>query len=265
MNKTDTRADSVDLAQATGHYAEAPVPPALREVFACRWIHRMPAHDAAPVLVVPDGCMDLQFMHDGRLRVAGPDREPQTEVLPAGAVVVGYRFRPGAAAAWLGVPAHVLLNQRVALNDLWGNAKAARWAVDDLAALEQRLAAHRPHTFRIDASMDEAFRLLRGADAPPGEPLVRWLCDRLSLCERTLRRRFDDHFGYGPKTLDRILRYQRFLRLVRRKPPASMAAWAAEAGYADQPHLVRESRRLARRTPGDVLAAMLGDGRAARR
>jgi AraC-like DNA-binding protein len=68
------------------------------------------------------------------------------------------------------------------------------------------------------------------------------------MSERTLRRRFDESFGYGPKTLDRILRFQRYRRLAR-QPDASTAVLAVEAGYADQAHLVRESRRLMGVTP----------------
>jgi AraC-like DNA-binding protein len=81
--------------------------------------------------------------------------------------------------------------------------------------------------------------------------LVPWLGRGLAMSERTLRRRFDESFGYGPKTLDRILRYQRFLRQVRLSQ-GSPAILAVEAGYCDQPHLVRESRRLAGCTPLEV-------------
>ena len=92
---------------------------------------------------------------------------------------------------------------------------------------------------------------------PPDVPLVPWLGRALAMSERTLRRRFDESFGYGPKTLDRILRYQRFLRLARQSP-APTAMLAVEAGYSDQAHLVRESRRLTGSTPLQI-ARMLTD------
>jgi AraC-like DNA-binding protein len=83
---------------------------------------------------------------------------------------------------------------------------------------------------------------------PPGAPLVLWLMRALEMSEKTMRRRFDESFGYGPKTLDRILRYQRFLRLSSQSSN-STAILAAEAGYSDQAHLIRESRRLTGSTP----------------
>ena len=91
------------LAQATGIYRERPVSGLLRNHFACAWLHRLPATGAEPILVVPDGSIDLQWV-DGVLHIAGPDREPHTEARAPGAIVVGFRFRPGHAAEWLGLP-----------------------------------------------------------------------------------------------------------------------------------------------------------------
>jgi hypothetical protein len=63
--------------------------------------------------------------------------------------------------------------------------------------------------------------------------------------------------GLSPKVLQRTLRFQGFLALVQRavalgRPPGDdgLAALAAEAGYADQPHLTRECVRLAGVAPG---------------
>jgi len=54
----------------------------------------------------------------------------------------------------------------------------------------------------------------------------------------------------------KILRFQRFLKLVRSARNTSAASLALEAGYADQAHLVRESRRLAGATPGEIAALL---------
>lgn len=60
----------------------------------------------------------------------------------------------------------------------------------------------------------------------------------MGLSERQLHRRSLAAFGYGPKTLARVLRLVRALRLVREGvPPASVAV---TTGYADQAHLSRE-------------------------
>jgi AraC-like DNA-binding protein len=242
-------------ASTTGWFTERPVPPAISDSFSCVWTHRMPELIAPPVIVTPDATIDLQWV-GGKFRIAGPDKTPQTEVLRPGSTVIGFRFRPGTAAQWLGAAAHELLNQRVMLDELWG-AKAKRLAQtvrDDedvaalIASLEATLAGAVPERLSTDKVMLAAFILIERGP-PPGVPLIPWLGRALAMSERTLRRRFDEAFGYGPKTLDRILRYQRFRKLTSATPQSSTAQLAVEAGYADQAHLVRESRRLTGETP----------------
>jgi AraC-like DNA-binding protein len=84
------------------------------------------------------------------------------------------------------------------------------------------------------------------------------LARRLGLSERTLRRRCETAFGYGPKTLARILRFQRFLRLLRHSDKPRLAALAAASGFADQAHLTREVRDLSGLTPGGFVDQLAG-------
>ncbi|MGH3995011.1 MAG: helix-turn-helix domain-containing protein, partial [Pseudonocardiaceae bacterium] len=161
--------------------------------------------------------------------------------------------------AWLRVPASELVNRRVPLEAFWG-AEArglADWASEGRspedvalrleAALSRRGASVRP----ADAASSAVYRLL-SANLHPNGRVVDRLADQLGLSPRTLRRRCHEAFGYGPKTLDRILRFQRFLRLARAADPAGTASLAAKAGYADQAHLTRETQRLAGLTPIDI-------------
>jgi AraC-like DNA-binding protein len=240
-------------AAAVGRFRERPVSPGLRASFSALWIHQMPLDPAPPIVVVPDATIDLQWI-DGILRVAGPDKEANTELVPAGATVIGFRFRPAAAASWLRIPANELVGERLPLENLWGS-KASRLANqiwksqkdgNAAAAIEAVLAEYAADG-PIDAAMSAAYALI-DAGPPLDVPLVPWLARALAMSERTLRRRFDESYGYGPKTLERILRYQRFLKLSRNSP-SSMAVTAAEVGYSDQAHLVRESRRLSGATP----------------
>ena len=256
------KADGMEavLAQTTGFFQERSAQRRLGGAFASVWVHRMQDHDAPPVVITPDATIDLQWI-DGRFRVAGPDREPQIEILPPGAAIVGFRFRPGAAAGWLGVPAHRIVGERLDLGELWG-ARARHLAgriqaTPDLARLvgqlEEAIGAHAQDNHAPDAAMGFAFDVIdRGL--PADKPLVPFLLRSLHMSERTLRRRFDESFGYGPKTLDRILRFHRFRRMRQASTNVSTAVLAIEAGYADQAHLIRESKRLSGITPA-VLAA----------
>lgn len=240
-------------AQATGSFDERAPTERLRSSFAAVWVHEMDPAGAPPMVVMPDATVDLEWIGGG-FRIAGPDKEPKTEILASSDVVVGFRFHPAAAAAWFGVPLMELVGQRMPLDDLWG-ARARRLAsrvrirddVEGLVSALENAVAGEMMPRALDRQMQAAYGLIERGP-PPGAPLVPWLMRALEVSERTLRRRFDESFGYGPKTLDRILRYQRFLKLANRST-GSTAVLAAEAGYSDQAHLIRESRRLTGSTP----------------
>lgn len=240
-------------ARAVGDFRERPTIVALRDSFSAVWVHKMPKAAAPPLVICPDGTIDLQWI-EGELRIAGPDLEPQTEALPAETTVIGFRFSPATASVWLGISASELVGRRIALEDLWGRQArtlAARIRsrgkacalITSIEAALMDLASKQS----ANQAMRAAYRLVE-AGPPPEAPLMPWLARSLAMSERTLRRRFHECFGYGPKTLDRILRYQRFLRLSATSQ-SSTAVLASEAGYADQAHLVRESRRISGFTP----------------
>ncbi|WP_292469607.1 AraC family transcriptional regulator [Mesorhizobium sp.] len=243
------------LAQTTGFFRERPVARGLAGAFSALWVHRMDHQAVPPIVITPDATIDLQWI-DGRFRIAGPDKEPQIERPSSGAVIVGFRFRPGAAAGWLGVPASEIVGERLDLGVLWGTRARALSdrikAVPDLDVmvrqLEETVGMHTQGRDALDPLMGRAFDAI-DEGLPPETPLVPFLQRHLHMSERTLRRRFESAFGYGPKTLDRILRFHRFRRLRGKAGDASTAVLAIEAGYADQAHLIRESRRLTGITP----------------
>jgi AraC-like DNA-binding protein len=202
---------------------------------ACLWT-RDPETEQRTHRIVPDACVDIVWTR-GRLVVAGPATGPVVTALEPGEPAFGVRFRVGAAGAALGFPAAELLDATVPLEDVWDDvAPIEEAATRGPAALAAAVSA------RIEREPDRAVRA-----AAAGL--------QVNLGDRQLRRRFADAVGYGPKTLDRILRFQRFLVLAR-ATSADLARLAIEAGYADQAHLTRECTRLS----GLPAAALLASG-----
>jgi hypothetical protein len=240
-------------------YREREPSAALGELVACVWTGVTRAADDPRGRVLPDGCIDVVWMPGREPFVAGPDTGPKSEG-PAGRRVVGIRFRPGAAPSLLGVPAAALTDERPALRDVWRRGESL--------ALEEELA-RAPSVEAAMASLEAAVqRRLAVASEPDAsvrervrdiEERVRsGACARFAgatVGERQLRRRFVAAVGYGPKTFERIARFQRFLGLAR--SPAGrrvgLAQLAARAGYADQAHLGRECQRLAGLSPGALV------------
>jgi AraC-like DNA-binding protein len=229
-------------------YAERDAPPALRDRLRCSWRFRQGEAAPSPTQVLPDGCVDLIW--DGRaLFVAGPDRCASDAMLAPGSVLTGVRLAAGAGAGLLGVPLHAIADQRIALDALWdGRGRDWQARLEDGAeplAVLHALCASRP--LATDAAMAWVFARLASDDAARLTDLLR----DLGISERALRRRCQDAFGYGAKTLQRILRLQRFLRLATDHP--TLTAAALHAGYGDAPHLVRDSRQLTGLSPRELV------------
>ena len=250
------------LGQAVGVYREHPAPGPLARHFSRTWFHALPSGAVRQSAIVPDGCSDL-IWSSGSLRIAGPDRTAKIEQLPPGATVIGLRFQPGALAAWLRVPTSELVGERVRLEQFWG-AEARRiadWVSEgrspaEVAARLETAMARRAAGMKGEADWAGAiFRLVEDHTPFDGQ-LIDRLVGETGVSERTLRRRCHEAFGFGPKTLDRILRFQRFIRLARDVGQAGLAGIAFEAGYSDQAHLTRETRELAGFTPASVVAQL---------
>ena len=76
----------------------------------------------------------------------------------------------------------------------------------------------------------------------------------VALTRRHLERLFLDAVGLSPKRLARIARFQRALRRARGAEPRRRGAvTAAQCGYADQSHFIREFRQLAGCSPSEHL------------
>lgn len=193
-----------------------------------------------PGRVLPDGCMDLIWL-DGDVVVAGPDTRPYATHGRVGDRCVGLRFRPGALPDLLGVPAAELRNLRVPLRDVLPGAGSRSLAervgeASDRGHELERFAMSYPDVAG-NTGIPAIVRRLRAGWT------VSAVADDMGLGERHLHRLSLRQFGYGPKTLARILRFQSALQLAG--SGYSGAEVAVQAGYADQAHLIRETRALA--------------------
>ncbi len=227
-------------------YRELPPPPGLEGAVACVW-----ESGGTATRVLPDACVDLVWTQ-GRLIVAGPATVPVLAPATPGQGRCGVRFRVGLAGAALGLPASELLDRSVPIADVWG--AEGRRLEDRVAAAAVPLealvtgVAGRIADAREDIVRGAVLQVHEGGAGVPG------LARRAALSERQLLRRFERAVGYGPRTLRRVLRLQRFLALAR--SGGSLARLAADAGYADQAHLTRECSLLAGMSP----AALLTEG-----
>ena len=114
--------------------------------------------------------------------------------------------------------------------------------------LQRELVDRLPRTDPPDPLVGQTVRSLGHPHAT-----LRDLSDDLGVGERQLRRRTIAAVGYAPKTLQRVLRFQRFLRMARSHCALGLAELAAANGFADQAHLTRECAALGGLPPRPLL------------
>jgi AraC-like DNA-binding protein len=219
----------------------------LRDELACVWR----AEVGGTRTLIPDGCLDLLWIDDGSLWLCGPETQAWSFTLPPLTEAVGVRFRPGVASAVLGVDVAELLNTRVPIDEdpLTNEVGDRRDARGRVAVLQEHVRSIRQDADPVAVTVAERLAFDR---AP-----VHELAGELGLSERHLRRRCTLAFGYGPSTLARILRLQRFLAAARRHGTAGgLATLAVMSGYADQPHLNRDVKDIADMTPTELVRSV---------
>ena len=163
------------------------------------------------------------------------------------------------ARTLLRIDATEIVDRHVPLEEIWPRQRAARWAEANGQPVAQATLA------AVLATIGNEL-----AAATPPDPLIRHVVYRMAsrpgisveeiardagLSDRHLRRRMRQSVGYGPKTLQRILRLQRLLWLASADEPhaPNLTRLAFTAGYADQPHMTREVAALTGATPRHVL------------
>ena len=247
---------------ATASYREWPAHAALTDTVTCVWVSAVSNQPTPPQdRVLPDGCIDIIW--DGlSLFVAGPDTGPKPLDDRSARFFSGVRFRTGRACQFLRISAAELVDQRVAISELWGREASASLSNRLEAApsppaaahvLECALLARRPEAAEPDPVVDDLVAQLRARGTTAADPSrhpVAQISRRLGVSERELLRRCRAGVGYGPKSLDRIMRFQRARSLAT--TTLTLADLAANSGYADQAHLARECRMLAGLTPTEL-------------
>ncbi|HTV21456.1 MAG TPA: helix-turn-helix transcriptional regulator [Polyangiaceae bacterium] len=213
----------------------------------------------SPALILPDGCIDVLIdVASGSARVVGTMTHAVADPLTGDASVAAVRFKPGAAGAFLRVPALELTDREIAVSDLgcrWlcarpaenGSSEAARRT---LAALERALLARLPGAV-LPGEVREATRRLLGREPPTVDALAR----ELGRSRQHLARQFREHVGVSPKEFARVARLQRAIAAMQQSLAPELAAVALEVGYYDQAHMSRDFNDLAGLTPRQARAA----------
>lgn len=182
--------------------------------------------------------------------------------LHAGHVVIGYGgpvscvqidLTPLGARLFFGNPLSDFATRLVPLTDV---------ADPDLGALRERLGDTMALAERLRIAARFMERRLLGRSVDPemafvwqalhethGTVRIDRLAESLGWSRKRLARDVRAAFGLAPKRLARIARFRHAMTLARSAAVTDWAGLAADCGYADQAHLVREFGDFAGRPP----------------
>jgi AraC-like DNA-binding protein len=195
-----------------------------------------------------DGCTRLNVPS---AFVTGSHTDSYVSEMPADEPAMAVHFRPGGAFPFLGIPLSDLENAYVGLDDIWGRSgiglherlidaptMAARFSIVETFLLSQPWPSARRHP-GVAAAMA----------AIEDNPSVRMadFRDLVGVSSKRLIALFRAEVGLSPKAYARIRRFQAALRLLGMGRAGARVA--ADVGYFDQAHFVREFRSFAGMTP----------------
>ncbi|MET7960193.1 AraC family transcriptional regulator [Micromonospora zamorensis] len=203
--------------------------------------------------VVPHPAVNVVFRRDGdgpeSGEVAGVGRDLFRITLTGTGRVGGVQFRPGGFHAFWRQPISELTGRRVPLP----TGRLARpdspvcAAADDerCRAIDALLTAWDPAP---DPMADEAIRLAEAIRTDRTVLRVDDFAARHDLPVRRLQRLFLEYVGVGPKWVIRRYRLQEAVEQAA-GGPLKWAVLAADLGYSDQAHLVRDFTAVAGVSP----------------
>ncbi|MCO1659374.1 helix-turn-helix domain-containing protein [Pseudonocardia humida] len=213
----------------------------------------LPPGREASVTLLPHPCVNL-VLDAARLTVAGVGRDRFTYVYRGRGRVFGVKFRPGGFLPFLGRPLADITGAAFPAERLWGppaTTLAARLhaapAVDELvgsaeAFLRERWPPHDPqveYVGRIVATLLHDRTIARVDD----------VTERFNIAPRTLQRLFARYVGVSPKWVLRRYRLHEAAAVLDREQHRPWSEVAAELGYFDQSHFIRDFTAAIGMTP----------------
>lgn len=175
---------------------------------------------------------------DGIATVHGVSSGHQIKVLEGSNGVFGVEFRSGCFRPFLRASVSTITDRSIDAGEVFGPDLPDPLSVE---AVERYLRAHLPD---LDPRAELAADIVAKIAAKPEITRVDALARDLGTSIRQLQRLFAEYVGIGPKWVVRRYRLHEVTERLAKGATIDWAALAADLGYADQPHFVRDFKRL---------------------
>lgn len=257
------------------HYEEFRPAELLTPHVKCLWIlNGSSLISTSPERILPDGCTEIVFqlgeVFEQHNLNGITERQPKAMIVgqmrhhlmiqPTGKVsVFGVRFWPGGAYPFLRVPQHEIAGRVIALDtilgsfarDLHSKIAGAASGAEKFRLAEKALLTRLNQSRLPDDRLLRAVRLILQAR---GCLSMDSLANMIGVDSRGLDRTFNTRVGIPPKTLCRIVRFQRVFEMLKQQAAPRWSRIAVECGYYDQSHFIKEFKAIAGKEPTAYLA-----------
>jgi AraC-like DNA-binding protein len=204
----------------------------------------LPPGEVRPVTLLPHPCVNVWFS-DGHLAVSGVGRERFTYECRGEGFVFGVKFRPGAFHPFLSAPVAGITERVLPAEQLWGPAASvlagklgrARGVDERIALVEAFLRARWPEP---DPNVELVGRIVVALLRDREIRRVDDVALRFGIRPRTLQRLFARYVGVSPKWVLRRYRLHEAAAVLAAEQHRPWAEVAAELGYFDQSHFIRD-------------------------
>ena len=220
------------------------------------WLVEWDLRDKEPELAetLPHPCVHMIFESGGKSRIRGPSRAKFSTMLEGRGGVFSVKFTPAGFHPFVKTPVSTFANKVVPLHTVFGA---------DGDNLDRAVLCETADASRVD--LIENF--LRERNPEPDENVLRandiaysvakdrsllsvdQLVERYALTTRTLQRLFATYVGVSPKWVIQRYRLNEAAHQLAADPGINHASLAAELGYSDQAHFVRDFKRIVGMTP----------------
>lgn len=228
----------------------------------CYWMLSGEAYEYAPEGIAPDGCVEMI------LNLAAPFTrhyvQGRTELQPASFIVgqmrtavivqptgrveiLGVRFHPHGFYRFIRQDIDEFTDKTLNCVDVWGRSirlleeqiRDAPHAAEKVAILEAfllRLVEGEKSPGKTYQSIANAIQLVQSS---AGLRSVENIALAVGMSARHLERQFKSIVGLSPKSFERVVRFQRALKLIQ-NGEVQGAGVAIDCGYYDQAHFIHD-------------------------
>ncbi|WP_417553695.1 helix-turn-helix domain-containing protein [Marinomonas fungiae] len=205
-------------------------------------------------VAIPDGCVDVLFDCDASQPTAEVFGTPMSAIgieLKSRHRYFGVRFASGIIPDCMKLSAQELIEHHYSLLDVIPQTEQLFEAIvsqnnfaDQVAICQSFFAGKTP---RPMAPLTQA--VVRFIFEHQGNIRVDELADVTGYTTRTIQRQFLADIGMSPKQFSRIIRCQSAVYQINHSSTVTFSDIAFDLGFSDQPHFLREFKKLVHATP----------------